>query len=1784
MNQHLHSPHKLTEFARDFEEEPETLLSKFVSKIQNAYNASYNTVNDVPTVSGTGTSSGPTTPTNSQKSTSQSTFYADVESISRNSSSSSLSSAANKAGNSQTTQDGSGSATTTEETTSESTEKGNEKLPDATEGRTMLNVLKRISNIVAAKNSNLRNYKDTELQRFWMPDAIAKECYDCSQKFSAFRRKHHCRLCGQIFCSKCCNQVVPGTIIMCSGDLKVCNYCSKIVLSYLKSPNITDDLKLDLQALQEDLSSKLSLSNNESDENLQPRSILARKVSVGYQEERFATNQINSLSNADRRNILQQSNSLIVLHEEMIRQLPTQNCGLDLIDFLNTNQKSSNKIQAVAILSAMHAAGFLLPIVPDSEQMEFDENLHYKFAPKRPDIMTSEIVETEDVDPENNVKKPQNEYSPNKYDNELQPPKSLDMSLSFQSVKDVELENSIRSTTTTSKLLESYCDHEEQLLSQMLRNANLDQKWSKVLTPLCCRAANHFKPEYCTNELMDIRNYVNFKKVPGGKRQECTIVGGVVFSKNVAHKDMATRVDRPKILLLQCPIVYERVEGKFVSISTVLLQEKEYLRNVTARIMNFKPNVVLVHKNVAGIAQDMLRSHGITLVLDVKISVMERLSKAFQCDIVSSIESNIGKPKLGMCDAFYIKNFDDGFGTTKTLMYFEKLSSPRGYTCLLRGGNNAELAKVKQVASFLVYARYNWRLEMSFLLDEFARPLSPKPLIFDSKEQSPCDDLESESVLFRNNSDNNNTDHEVVDKPSQPITKKLLERKSEDKLVTIENVSDFTDPLRSTDLQNNKIPSDSSIVELAVETPYDNRFRTALNSTILSVSPFLTFPLPYLETEQGRKCLLRGHFPKELFFSKQWSTTSNDKPPQIDNDTQKSTNKSSQLNPPHPFLTTKITAPIDNRELQTLLAEFRSFGGKYPKKKKMTKLKRRESFQKPQKVSEEQLYKDALDLENHQRLPVLFCSFYFNPKASSFCAQPTLLDMKFYGQQDIMLGQFLQRYCFRASYICPLCDLPMMDHVRRYVHSTGCVQVFLNEDTIKNDPNRIYFTSWCSICNEVSPSVPISETTKCLSFAKYLELRFYGHAYKKRSLENDKDSELLQSKCNHSLNRDYIHYFTYNGIGAKFMYSPIEIWEIGLPPLVLHLKKPKPFHSFQVMEDIKGFSLAGHEVYSKIHEKIADLATEDESTNLANLKTSLQIDQFNFKKHVEVVQMLLIEKDANSYDINDGMIMAKRALAESIEVWSPKLHEMGLKAKSLFKHDSNQQIDSGQICTEDLRSDMESPTGEAKPIADNQEDVADVVPPLEKNKNQEHITDKKSIKKMLSSFLPSSSTANLLQSPLSPNEHLTLPLGTIPILVHDQDLSSIIAYSLTSHDYNKLIDMISHNNGSSSAGGPSSSPNPKRKNDNQFDFDEKEKTNNEDEKKSSKSSNLHIELAFQDSTTQFTCKVYFAKEFDLLRANTLKVPKMGRNLFKELEHSKKREELKFTQKGTSSEMEIVRKVSDPAIQTTPPPEDEGMAQLKSDIDDTRTFLARSLCRSVQWEARGGKSGSKFSKTLDDRFVLKEMTSRDIGIFENFAPNYFDYINKCHQQNHPTLLAKIVGVYGVTIKKKDFSQEKFMLVMENLFYECDIKNKFDLKGSERNRLVNPTNQSGEIVLLDENLVQMSWSKPLYVLSHSKSVLKDAINRDSSFLTKNRVMDYSLLVGLNNKNSTLVLGIIDYIRTYTIDKRVETIFKTLGSGMGKQPTIIPPECYMKRFIEAMDRYFYTVPDRWEGLSKA
>eukprot|EP01043_Picozoa_sp_COSAG02_P060337 COSAG02_NODE_7860_length_2814_cov_20.662983_2_plen_400_part_00 len=43
----------------------------------------------------------------------------------------------------------------------------------------------------------------TNLKRDWVPDSQVTECSACQKRFGTLTRKHHCRLCGNVFCAAC---------------------------------------------------------------------------------------------------------------------------------------------------------------------------------------------------------------------------------------------------------------------------------------------------------------------------------------------------------------------------------------------------------------------------------------------------------------------------------------------------------------------------------------------------------------------------------------------------------------------------------------------------------------------------------------------------------------------------------------------------------------------------------------------------------------------------------------------------------------------------------------------------------------------------------------------------------------------------------------------------------------------------------------------------------------------------------------------------------------------------------------------------------------------------------------------------------------------------------------------------------------------------------------------------------------------------------------------------------------------------------------------------------------------------------------------------------------------------------------------------------------------------------------------------------------------------------------------------------------------------------------------
>ncbi|XP_050300649.1 1-phosphatidylinositol 3-phosphate 5-kinase [Anthonomus grandis grandis] len=1739
------------------------------------------------------------------------------------------------------------------------------------EGRSLPNVLKRISTLLALKTNSLQDYADTELKQYWMPDSVSKECYECSEKFTTFRRRHHCRVCGQIFCSQCCNQQIPGKIFGCTGDLRVCTYCCKIVLSYLQSANFDATLSADLKALQQNLQSKFGDSNIGISDDLSPNKPLSssesndclkRKISVGYQEERFGSDgsPTSYLTNEEKCKALQNSISLRNLFDEICKTTTGVNfspfkhrmrtysdcfLGSELVDWLICQQKAKNRIQAAALSQALLEGNYIESFTEPS--VFVDGYVRYRkgnsfstnFTQLSPncDVPTQEEpswVQQISHDSSNSDSDTDTPLGPLPTSNSY----TLDMNVEASSVylcrppespycvetPATEVQSCKHEETTVVRpseqrelapesgwfhasslreengekeayelLSDAYEQHEQSLLKQLLSANGLSISWSDILVPLIRDIICLIRPDKNHDaEELDIRNYVQIKKLPGGKKEDTYLVGGIVCSKNVAHREMSVEIDNPRILLLQCSVVYQRTEGRLMSLEPVMMQEHEYLRHVSARIAALKPDVVFVHKNISRLAQDMLRQYKITLVHNVKRSVMDRLSRCTEGDLVTAVDAHIGRPNLGTCKKFYLKTFPTEKGGSKTLMFFEGLMAPHlGATVLLRGTTKSELVRVKKVASFLIFAAYNWRLEKSFLMDEYALPPNSRiEFLEDSRESSPqtskpkvsIDDIvdqqpsaitpSNKNEIIVQTSDNNrpskNLKHSdehkdlklnTSSKPYEPFTDPL--QSSEPKKITVESIVDNSDPLHSYSISTEPQVETLKVAEL----PFSNNFKKHLDDTILCISPYILFPMPYLETDGGRKCNLRRFFHKDMYYSEQFEVNTRNKWRIVEVELEKGSGDiKKKIETFHPFQQAKITN-TDDPIVQNMLAHFRACGGQYKKKEILNIV---EENKENHRVGSEKSRLDVLDPMNHQRLAVLFYSFsHESNNAPAFCVNPWVVYMDFYGRNDIPIGCFLEKYCFRSTYACPskTCTTPMVKHVRRFVHNSGSVTITLNNFHSEFAEENIVMWSWCTKCQSVSPVVPLSADSWSYSFAKYLELRFHGEIFNRRG----------QSPCTHSLHHDHFHYFGYKNYVASFKYSSINIWEISLPPTVIEFTYDLNSLNSDLIEEAKLLAQKGHDVLAFIQEKAAGILLEELEGGM-NVKQILAKELVSFKQKVEAIQLKLTSpsvevKEFNEkaleqsyWKVQDNVTRIKATLVELVETWNQHLNEAIRKSDKKKEKNTVPELESpaSEITekfifnaakgasdlekTESMDESLPKSHLESSIIADDSTDS-----------KKEVFKKEKSVKNILDKLLPSSGQLNIIQSLFPPQDHYTLPTGVYgPIPVLETELSSIIAYALNSYEYKKSLEDLT-NKKICNSNDQSPSPISKRKYNSermtvegddkgsgllgflrnkdlvnsptvmgQPDMTELEQNQAVPEKGEDhkKAKNSHVEVQFQDNTCNFFCRIYLADKFASLRNAVLPI---GEEAY-----------------------------------------------------------IRSLSRSIEWQARGGKSGSTFSKTLDDRFILKEMPKAEIQVFLESASNYFTYMQKCCATMQPTLLGKIVGIYQIIYKNtSNVTLRSCVLVMENLFYNRNVSQKFDLKGSVRNRLVVPDNQEGEIVLLDENLLKMTCDSPLYVLPHSKEVLLAAIQNDTEFLSTQSVMDYSLLVGLDTKNKELVLGIIDYIRTFTWDKRLETIVKKTGilGGQGKLPTIISPEEYQKRFIEAMHKYFLEVPDHYAGLGK-
>jgi hypothetical protein len=219
----------------------------------------------------------------------------------------------------------------------------------------------------------------------------------------------------------------------------------------------------------------------------------------------------------------------------------------------------------------------------------------------------------------------------------------------------------------------------------------------------------------------------------------------------------------------------------------------------------------------------------------------------------------------------------------------------------------------------------------------------------------------------------------------------------------------------------------------------------------------------------------------------------------------------------------------------------------------------------------------------------------------------------------------------------------------------------------------------------------------------------------------------------------------------------------------------------------------------------------------------------------------------------------------------------------------------------------------------------------------------------------------------------------------------------------------------------------------------------------------------------------------------------------------------------------------------------------------------------------GASGALFLRSKDKHFIVKSVTKAEVRTMRSILPHYVE-----HCQAYPnTLLPHIYGLFKVQIgvRPQDITR---VMICNNIFDSLlSVDVSFDLKGSTANRFVSPQERmayqekhgKGKFPTLKDLNFKGSISLP----PEMRDELFKQIERDTMFLRKMKIMDYSLLLGVhqgelagdvvpdpephNSKfqqcygglaaeplKAVYFCGIIDILQQYTAGKKVERFVKT------------------------------------------
>ncbi|CAM9526386.1 unnamed protein product [Choristocarpus tenellus] len=223
-------------------------------------------------------------------------------------------------------------------------------------------------------------------------------------------------------------------------------------------------------------------------------------------------------------------------------------------------------------------------------------------------------------------------------------------------------------------------------------------RWGDRLVSMAIDAVKRIRTVVDGRVEVDVKRYARVEKIPGGELDQCMVLDGVMFNKDVTHAKMRRRIENPRILLLDCPLEYKKGESqtnvevtKEEDWNTLLRMEEEYIENICAQIVAFRPDIVITEKGVSDLAQHYLMKANITAFRRLRKTDNNRIARAVGATVVSRTDE-IEESDIGVgCGLFEVRKIGDEY-----FSFVEKCSDPKACTILLRGGSKDVLNEVER--------------------------------------------------------------------------------------------------------------------------------------------------------------------------------------------------------------------------------------------------------------------------------------------------------------------------------------------------------------------------------------------------------------------------------------------------------------------------------------------------------------------------------------------------------------------------------------------------------------------------------------------------------------------------------------------------------------------------------------------------------------------------------------------------------------------------------------------------------------------------------------------------------------------------------------------------------------------------------------------------------------------------------------------------------------------------------------------------------------------------------